>query len=212
MNPADLWETTAPTDDGPWPVVEAREHQLFSDVIEVLRPKVLVEFGSWEGASALAWAREARDRNIETKIICIDTWLGSPEHWRNALPDTEWSQDHLRLSQGEPTLINTFRNAVLVQGFGSKISPLRATSECGSEYLRAQGIQADAVYVDANHDHYAVANDLRFARSILSARGIIAGDDWAHPPIKRAVLEFALRVHHDILVAPGRVNFVLISR
>jgi len=212
MISAHLWGTPEPSDDGPWPDVQARERRFFSDVMEVLRPDVLVEFGSWEGASALAWSREARARDVQTSIICIDTWLGSPEHWRNSLPATEWGQDRLRLTEGEPALINTFRNAVHAHGLGSSIAPLRATSECGCEYLRSLGVQADVVYVDANHDYYAVAQDLRHATSILSPRGVVVGDDWKHPPIQRAVLEFAVLKRREILIAPDGVSFVLVSQ
>ena len=207
-----LWETPVPDDSGPWPQVEARSREFFADVLEIVRPEVLVEFGSWEGASALAWATQAQSLGLPTHVVCIDTWLGSPEHWRNVLPGTEWARDHLRLDAGQPGLINTFRHAVHAHGMQEQISPLRATSECGSEYLRALGVAADVVYVDANHDYYAVAQDLRFANSILSSRGVIAGDDWAHPPIQRAVLEFAALKRQEILISRDRVSFVLLPK
>ncbi len=207
-----LWGTPSPSDAGPWPVVEARDGTLFADVISIMEPGVLVEFGSWEGSSALAWATAAREHKLQTQIICIDTWLGSPEHWRDSLPGTEWAQDRLRLVQGEPELINTFRNAVHVQGFQAQISPLRATCECGCEYLRLMDVVADVVYVDANHDYRAVAQDLRLANSILSTRGVIIGDDWLHLPVQRAALEFALLKQHDLVVHSQQGGFALISR
>ena len=192
--------------------MEARDGTLFADVISIMEPGILVEFGSWEGSSALAWATAARARKLQTQIICIDTWLGSPEHWQDSLPGTEWAQDRLRLVRGEPALINTFRNAVHVQGFQEQISPLLATCECGCEYLRMMDVAADVVYVDARHDYRAVAQDLRLANSILSARGVIVGDDWLHLPVQRAALEFALLKQHDLVVHPQQGGFALVSR
>ena len=55
---------------------------LFRLLFERLRPKRVAEVGTWKGASALHMASLARELAIEDcEILCIDTWLGSIEHW-----------------------------------------------------------------------------------------------------------------------------------
>ncbi len=205
-----MWGTTQPPGPGPWPTIEARDRSFFRQMVEVLRPSNVVEFGSWEGSSALAWASAARDLGTDIHMYCLDTWLGSPEHWSNVLPDTEWGQEHLRIVDGEPHVFDTFRNAITSHGLNGSVSPVRATTECGTVYLKNMGIRADIVYVDADHSYSAVRRDLFWARSLLSSGGIVTGDDWHHMPIKRAVLEHAMKYRAAILTDVDESVFLLI--
>jgi cephalosporin hydroxylase len=54
---------------------------LCREVISAVRPEVIVEVGTWKGASAIHMAQTARDLGLSTQIICVDTWLGSTEHF-----------------------------------------------------------------------------------------------------------------------------------
>ena len=186
-----MWGTKQLSPNLDLPVIPPRGRIFFDQIVDVVKPSVIVEFGSWEGSSALAWCRAAKRASIDMHLYCIDTWLGSPEHWSDQGSASEWSHNRLLINDGEPFFIETFRKAVLSNDLQQQISPVRASTECGSIFLKRQGIAADLVYIDADHSFEAVSADLQYAASILSAHGIITGDDWHYIPIKKAVLKYA---------------------
>ena len=55
------------------------EHPIFERVLLEVRPAVLIEVGTWKGASVLHMHSLARRHRLGTLFICIDTWLGSAE-------------------------------------------------------------------------------------------------------------------------------------
>ena len=62
-------------------VVTPRESQALVNLVEVLKPLKVLEFGSWQGRSALSFMAEMKRLSLDGEITCVDTWLGSPEHW-----------------------------------------------------------------------------------------------------------------------------------
>ncbi len=106
-------------DPGPYPSDFqgwASDDPLFRILFEKLRPRRIAEVGTWKGASALYMAHLARELAIDCEIVCIDTWLGSVEHW------FERERPHyfksLNLRHGYPTLYFTFlANVVPRTGF-----------------------------------------------------------------------------------------------
>ena len=86
---------------------------LFEEIIRKLSPGVIVEVGSWLGASAIHMAKIVKSLGLGTRIICVDTWLGSPEHFLGSRP--EW-REKLRQQHGYPRLYYTFLANVVRQG------------------------------------------------------------------------------------------------
>src|SRR5262245_9381175 len=54
---------------------------IFRTAIEAVRPRTIIELGSWKGLSAIHMAGLCRELGLDTEIVCVDTWLGSPENW-----------------------------------------------------------------------------------------------------------------------------------
>lgn len=191
--------------------VEPRDSESLRTLIDVVRPKILIEFGSWEGRSAIAFVQRAKENGLSTRIICVDTWLGSPEHWRNSAPDSEWSFSHLNVVDGEPRVLDTFRQAIRHHQAEENVSIVRATTALATIYLSRMGERADLVYVDADHTYAAVLEDLRLAYSVLEGDGVVAGDDWAWSSVRLAVSRFAGN-HRTILKSPDSVTYVLVAK
>ena len=59
------------------------------------------EVGSWKGRSAINMARAVKTLDLPAEIVCVDTWLGSPEHWLKQ--HAEWYKS-LRIANGMPQL------------------------------------------------------------------------------------------------------------
>ena len=62
----------------------AGEHQghdqsMMAALIHAISPRLIIEVGSWKGGSAIQMASVVRRRGwgCSTKILCVDTWLGT---------------------------------------------------------------------------------------------------------------------------------------
>ena len=139
-----------------------------------VRPNVVVEVGTWKGASLLRMHRIARELGLDCQFVCIDTWLGSSEHWLNPK-----ERHHLRLEGGRPELHRQFVFN-LIASDATDVFPLPMTSVAAAEVLHALGIQADLVYIDAGHSEREVAADLECYLPVLRPGGVLFGDDY-HP-------------------------------
>lgn len=57
-----------------------RHLDVWRPLTELVKPKKILEIGSFEGRSATFMIEEATKYNDEVEIHCVDTWLGSIEH------------------------------------------------------------------------------------------------------------------------------------
>ena len=44
-------------------------------IIDQLKPQIIIEVGSWKGASAFYLVERARRHRPDAVIVCVDTWL-----------------------------------------------------------------------------------------------------------------------------------------
>lgn len=182
-----------------------------ADLVSVSQPKLMVEFGSWEGASAIVFLKAARKMSLDLKLICVDTWLGSKEHWENTFPNSQWSFERLAVVDGEPTVFRTFKKRLKDQEMLSRVSIVRAHTSHATAYIAASFPPIDLAYVDADHAYKAVVADLRLVKSLVTKNGVIAGDDWAWFSVRRAVASFSVG-RRRILNSPDRSTYVVIGR
>lgn len=152
---------------------------IFEEIIKTRKPTVVIEVGSWKGASAIEMARCLKKYDCAAEIICVDTWLGDGE----VVPKL-W---------GRPVLYEQFIANVIYTENTDIIVPLAADSLASSILLGNLGMQADAIYIDAGHDYQNCINDISRYWSLLRPGGIMFGDDYslAWPEVVRAVHEFA---------------------
>lgn len=182
-----------------------------ADLIVILRPEKMVEFGSWEGASAIVFLETAKDSSLKLRLICVDTWLGSQEHWNNDLPNSDWSFERLRVVNGEPLVIDTFRQNIEAAGFLQDIGIVRAPVVHAGGYLRDTYGEVDLVYIDADHSFSSVREDLKVAEEIIADKGMIAGDDWGWPTVRLSVaLSCAFR--RQIIASPDGTTYLLYKK
>ncbi|MFM6418929.1 hypothetical protein, partial [Planktothrix sp.] len=80
------------------------EVDVLRDLIQIIQPKIIIEVGSWKGHSAIKMAETLHNLNLySSRVLCVDTWLGSLEHWQNE----NWRKE-LYLEHGYPTLYEKF--------------------------------------------------------------------------------------------------------
>lgn len=163
----------------------ASTSQAFEDCIQNLQPKLIVEVGTWKGCSAIHMANLCRGLNLETEIVCIDTFLGSWEHWtsmREFLPPE-------KLIHGRAHIYEQFLSNVVHIGFVDTITPFPIDSVNAALCLKHWNVQADMIYVDAGHDYDSVFADLTLYKELVRPGGFLLGDDWFHGPIREAVAD-----------------------
>jgi len=165
------------------------EHPIFEDVIREYSLRILIEVGTWKGASLLHMHALSRACNHQTQFICVDTWLGSNAPlWFD--PESRAS---LLLRGGYPTMFRQFVFNVQARGAEADVFPLPMTSTTAARVLRRLGVVADVVYVDGGHEEEEVATDLALYFQLLRDGGAMFGDDY-HPRLSgviRAVDRFA---------------------
>lgn len=131
---------------------------------------ICVEVGSWEGVSTIALARGLGERTL----YAVDTWKGNGDE----------AGDHptVELAQTRDVFSQFLTN---VRAYGMHyIEPHRcdwqAWAKCNDEPLAF-------IYLDASHDEQSVASQLAAFLPRLVPDGIICGDDYYAPGVKRAV-------------------------
>ena len=178
------------------------DHPVLAAAIEKLRPKRIIEVGSWKGRSAINMARTVRALGLQCEIVCVDTWLGSPEHWLRAAPG--WYES-LAMKNGYPQLFYTFMGNVVRHGFQDIITPLSMTSESAAFVLRHLKMSFDLAYVDAAHEYEPAKRDFVAYWDLLTDNGALIGDDYIiWPGVTQAANEFAMDRGLRIVGEPGK--------
>ena len=165
-------------------------HPYLEEAVTDLRPGVVVEIGTWKGASALYLARTMAQQGVAGTVIAVDTWLGAVDHWADAALFAELATEH-----GFPSLYRTFLANVVREGMADRVVPLPLDSVNAAELLRLRGVSADVIHLDAGHEEASVAADLRAWWPILRPGGLLIADDYDRlggrfPGVTRAVDAF----------------------
>jgi hypothetical protein len=151
-------------------------HPVFRQMIEELRPQIILEVGTWKGVSAIHMASLLKEMEIDGAVICIDTWLGGLEHLFNPSHPV-WGIGQF-YKHGYPTLYYQFLANVMHRGMEDTIVPLPNTSGIAARWLLHHHIQAGLIYIDGSHDEDDVYQDLVNYWKLLKKGGVMFGDDW----------------------------------
>lgn len=158
---------------------------VFEECINKINPKTIIEVGTWKGCSAIHMAFKCLSKYNDFEIVCIDTFLGSWEHW-TTMPEYLPKE---KLIHGRAHIYEQFLSNVMLTGFADHITPFPIDSINGALCLKHWGVQADMIYIDAGHDYDSVFSDLTLYKDLVRPGGYLLGDDWFHIPIKEAVAD-----------------------
>jgi len=162
-------------------------HPYFKQYIDLLKPGLIVEIGTWLGGSAIHMARLLRAAGLnDSCIICVDTWLGSSEHFM--YPPGRAS---LKLVNGRATFYDDFMRNVVQHGVQDLILPFSTTSIAAAEVLRECAFAPDLIYLDGDHTARGFRADLDLYWEILRPGGYVIGDDFDWEAVQANVINFA---------------------
>ena len=160
---------------------------IFKALIQKVKPKVIIEVGSWKGQSTITMAEACKAYQIDSVIICVDTWLGSEEHILQC-------RRELAPANGFPTLYYQFLSNVVRRGVQEWIVPLPTTSLIAANVLACLDIKADLIYIDASHQYEAVMADLKAFTPLLAKGGTLFGHDYCWESVRNAVVNFCKNI------------------
>lgn len=152
---------------------------VFKNLILETKPEVVLELGSFLGASAIHIANVSKELGFNPQIFCIDDFRG----WLDLTLVPKIN--------GHSMLLYQFMQNVKFFGFEDNIMPLPVSVSIGTLNLCHWGIKADLIEVDASHDFHSVWMDLHMAHVLLSPKGVMFGHDIVKSEVKRAVKLFA---------------------
>ena len=150
------------------------DNKIFFDLVNEIKPNLIIEVGTWKGRSAINMAKHIKTLGLKSSIICIDTFLGAPEHWiePNLLAD-------MKLKNMRPQLFEQFLSNILHEGCEDIIVPFPQTSQNAFKVLKKKGVAASLIYVDGSHEEGDVYQDIKNYFSLLLNGGILFGDDYS---------------------------------
>lgn len=165
------------------------EHKAFDEIIAELRPSIVIDVGVWKGGSTLYLADRLRQHDVAGTVIAVDTFLGSLEH-------SDARSDLFRLAprrHGMPLLYEQFLSNLVRHGAQDRVVPLPQTSTTAALLLRAIGVEAGLIHIDASHEYEPVLQDARSYWEVLAPGGYMVGDDYDPfwPSVVKAADDFA---------------------
>ncbi|GAB2245193.1 hypothetical protein Droror1_Dr00000686 [Drosera rotundifolia] len=163
---------------------------VFENLIRKVRPKTIIEVGTFLGASAIHMAGLASRFGLRsTQILCLDDfrgWTGFKDHmFLRSIP----------VINGDALLLYQFIQNVVQNGSTGSILPVPFSTGSGLENLCQWGVFGDLVEVDAGHDFHSAWADINRAYKVLRPGGVMFGHDYFTSAddhgVRRAVNLFA---------------------
>jgi len=137
------------------------------ELVEHHRPKVCVELGTWQGASAIPVALSVR--RWGGTVACIDTWGG------------ELDDDGGSVEGAPPLMLLGCARRMVDMGVGANVRLIPALTTEAAKYWTEP---IDFLYIDADHGYEGVKADLHAWVPHVKPGGLILGDDYGNPYYK----------------------------
>jgi Predicted O-methyltransferase len=129
------------------------------DLLDIHRPRVCVELGTWKGCSAIAVARLVRKWG--GNVTCVDVW-----EQENVMGDFT------------PVTISECMRNMAAAGVSASVRLLPARTTHAARHWHGW---IDYLYVDAGHSFEDCTQDLELWWPHVRVGGLIAGDDYGDP-------------------------------
>ena len=169
--------------------------KVFGSILKNSKCKTIVELGAWLGKST----RWFLDRPTTEVVYTIDTWEGSKEH------------------EGQEILRHVYSKFLVnCWDYQERLFHIKDTTLNGLDFLKAEQVEPDFIYVDASHEYEDVLCDLEKAYSLFP-KAILTGDDWnwknwdegKQKTVKLATQEFARR--HRFGIYASKTAWVILK-
>lgn len=168
----------------------------------------VLEVGSFKGGSASLIVERLKSAGlVSCSVICVDPFSGDVNMWAWA-KDKVLDYDFLSLSNGLPTIYETFRSNIIERGYQDFILPIPVPSIVGMRLLQRLldeqrlSYRPNMIFLDSAHEKTETAFEIKLAWALLPEAGLIIGDDWAWEAVRSDVCEFAMNTSLMPLTQP----------
>lgn len=137
----------------------------------------LVEVGSWLGQSMAFLAQRLKARNWTGTLVSVDTFKGEanqPAHYAE-------------VAACGGSIRAKFEQNMRDCGVAEMVTIIESDSALAADSFADASV--DFCFIDAAHDYASVVRDLLAWTPKIKAGGVIAGHDYPHPDVHRAVME-----------------------
>lgn len=156
-----------------------RDRRDFGALCNYHRVTYAVEVGVDQGNFAVAFLSQWRGE----KMYLVDPYLNGSGFFEH---DREWDYQCVMHSLGNKRNMCRF---------------IRAKSTDAPRYIREKDKERIGfIYIDGDHSHRAVVEDLRTWWPLVKGGGILAGHDWEWDGVKKAVSDFADSLSLDVFL------------
>jgi hypothetical protein len=165
--------------------------KVFEYLLPKIKPNLIIEIGSWKGRSAIHMAQLTKKYNSPAEILCIDTFLGSPQMWINK--DNKNFYKSLKIKNGYPQVYNTFLNNIHFKKVEDLITPLPIDSYTAIKVLAFHKTFCNFFYIDGGHEYPTIKSDLNNIKVLMKDDATIILDDFGWRGVNKAAKEFSLK-------------------
>ncbi|XP_054784133.1 uncharacterized protein LOC129291050 [Prosopis cineraria] len=143
---------------------------VFENLIRRVKPRTIIEVGTFLGASALHMAELTRRLGLRSQILCVDDFRGWAG-FRDRFKDIE-------MINGDVMLYYQFMQNVVSFNATESIVPVPFSSGSALMKMCEMGVYGDLVEIDAGHDFYSAWADVNRGFRILRPGGVMFGHDY----------------------------------
>ncbi|CAI0387032.1 unnamed protein product [Linum tenue] len=170
---------------------------VFRHLLEEVRPEVIIEVGTFLGASTVHMAKLARELGLDdTVILCIDDFRG----WAGFREEFPF----IKQVNGAVTLLYQFMQNAVYTNVTDSVLPLPFSAGSTLSVLCEWGVTADLIEIDAGHEFTSIWSDLNRAYRLLRPGGVMFGHDYFlvgdRRSVRRAVHLFAQMYGHTVQI------------
>ncbi|CAI8607731.1 unnamed protein product [Vicia faba] len=164
---------------------------VFERLIRKVKPRIIVEVGTFLGASTLHMAEVTQRIGLQTQILCIDDFRG----WAGFRDDFKY----IEILNGDVWLYYHFLQNIATFNRTGSVLPLPFTTVSALTKLCELGVWPDLVEIDAGHDFLSAWSDINWGFQILRPGGVIFGHDYFNGADNRGVgraVDLFARIHN----------------
>ena len=160
--------------------------------------KLIFEFGTWLGKSAMFMLNQQADNPEFQKVVCVDTWEGD---W--SIKQTNKYKQHLA------NLYDTF--IVNMWEVRDRVVPVRMDGRKAMKYLHGLGLKPDLIYLDMDHSYESAKGDLECLMKYFPDTLILGDDILYWKGVAKAVKEI-VKAHNITNLEINKNCYALVPR
>ncbi|MEY3220690.1 MAG: hypothetical protein RIT27_2047 [Pseudomonadota bacterium] len=186
--------------------------ELIETVLVYLKPKFIVEVGSFKGGSAIKIAHCIKKLNNVSCLICIDPFIGDI-NMRTGISENGLQNNFNRwldLKHGAPQIYDQFLVNIIDSGHSDIVFPLVSTSSIGLGCIqRLHKLKnfplADFIYLDSSHEPEETYLEIKNCWKTLNKGGFLIGDDWSWESVRNDVIRFCIDFREEITLPDEQI-------